>query len=85
MELKALEASTNRAASQLAVENISRMAWIAASDPAACPAQVCKGPTADITSSSTQIRAIIQQEHPQFQSGGHLGACNCPVESVNKH
>ena len=48
------------------------MAWIAASDPAACPA---KGPAADITSSPTQKRmalAIICRGTSPIPIGRHL-------------
>ena len=58
MELKVSEASTKRAASQSAGWNISCMAWIAASDPAACPAKVCKGPAVADTTNLVTHRAL---------------------------
>ena len=55
-ELNALDASTKRAASALSSQKRSRMACIAASHPATCPAQTCRGPAASAISSPMQYK-----------------------------
>ena len=53
-ELKALNASTKRAASVLSSQKRSFMVYIAASHPATCPAQTCRGPATSAMSSPIQ-------------------------------
>ena len=54
MKLTELEASTKRATLQSTVGDITSMACTTTSDPATCPAQVCKGLVADTTSLPTE-------------------------------
>ena len=58
-ELKAFEASTMIVASTSGVSNTCRMACMAASHPASCPAQSWSGPSAALTSSFKVVRIAL--------------------------
>ena len=59
MELKALLASTSRAASVLSSRNASRTEWTAASQPESWPAQSWMEPAASSTSPPTTTRTAL--------------------------
>ena len=59
MALKTFEASTSRIASVWSNVKISLIACTAASHPASCPAQVCKGPAAACISSLTVFSTAL--------------------------
>ena len=68
MVLNAFSASTSSIASALLSSNISCIAWIAASQPAACPVHNCKRPAALImyflTICITTFPAILRRTSP---------------------